>query len=26
MKQTYDVVTKNSMKCFGCRYFGVISH
>jgi len=25
MKQTYDVVTKNSMKCAGCHYFGVVS-
>ena len=25
MKQTYEVVTKNSMKCAGCQYFGVVS-
>jgi len=25
MSQTYAVVTKNSMKCAGCHYFGVVS-
>jgi len=25
MKQAYDVVTMNSMKCAGCQYFGVVS-